>query len=510
MSSGPRPSAPKLDALLASGTMTSSLATYVPSMIFQKGLGLGRVLLLLHLLREARDQYGLWAIAGMVAALGAPILTAGANHGLGRYVSYYEARGELGRFYRQVRWWVLGIVVLLTVAAAGLSGPITQAAFVQQGQSLTAGQWAAMRGLCLLALANAGLLALHYNVLAICYGLRAYRLASGLEMLFGVLFTIAGPLVLWYWPTASAVLWAHLASLTATLLAGIWLVHLAIERRSSIASPTGQGDSAGRTLRRVLRFGIAAMVGGLCWQLTGYVSFYIASKKLGPADGGVFNAFWLLAQPVAFLAASAWSVLYAHTASRWESGDKLGATDALEAAYKAVSLALLALAVAIDATAPLWVRVVPPGYRQGLPLLPWLLLFFQTTAQLSLVTMLAQLRHRPTAALVALAGAALNAGLALWGVAQWGLFGAAWAAGIGLYVGGGLAALIYLITARAGLHRGTYIVLAAPALLMLPVWASGAALAGLIMASIASETIFSPPQKAAIVKAAKRLLTSSQ
>jgi hypothetical protein len=125
-----------------------------------------------------------------------------------------------------------------------------------------------------------------------------------------------------------------------------------------------------------------------------------------------------------------------------------------------------------------------------------LLMFFQCVANLALVTMLAKLQERPgVISLVALAGGLANAILAWWWMPQWGAVGAAWAAGVGMLVGGGLATAAYLVAVRTRLHAGTYLVLACPVLLVLPAWL--AALVWLIVCvmAVATHQVFSRPQK---------------
>ena len=57
----------------------------------------------------------------MIFTLGAPLVTLGTNYSLVRYVSVFEARGELQKFFRRVLLWVLCMAILLTAALFLLS-----------------------------------------------------------------------------------------------------------------------------------------------------------------------------------------------------------------------------------------------------------------------------------------------------------------------------------------------------------------------------------------------------
>lgn len=234
------------------------------------------------------------------------------------------------------------------------------------------------------------------------------------------------------------------------------------------------------------------------------------SKVLGQDAGGVFGVFRQLAEPVAFLSAAAWTVLYGHAARRWEGGQRREAVFGLQTAYKAVAVGTMTLTVVLQAASPLWLKVLAPQWRQGADQLPGLFLFYQMVGNLGLVSMAAWLLERPALALLPpAAGLAANLALAQWWMPAHGAVGAAWAAGAGMGIGGGLAGAMCLLAARLKLAPSTYFLLLCPALIVLSLWEGWAPLAAwalVLGAGLASGLLFERGEREYLASAARRLL----
>jgi len=506
-----------LSGLRKVGSMSESLGLYVPAMVLQKGLGLLRVLLFAHILHQAQAQYGLWGLAMMVFSLAAPLATLGANHGLVRYTGLYEARGQLATFYRRIRWGCVACAAGVVGAMLLASGPITTWVFAsaQGGDGIAYRQ---QLHACWAALANVLAGALYFNMLALAAGLRAYRIASVVELVFSVTFTLVGSAVLVLWPAAAPLLAAHLACLVLSLALGMVLLHGAIDDlhvppqaasklgQSPAAVSSGpQGPDTTGALRKILGFGLVAMIGNLCWLAAQYVSFYLTNRRHSKADAGVYAVFMQLSQMVLLVANAAWAVIFSHVTIRWESGRRRGAMATLETAFNALSLVLMTIALGIYAAAPTWVKLLPEPYRVGLPLLGGLLMFCQSVANFSLVTVIARLHERPGwIALAALAGGAVNVALAAWWMPAFSYApaGAAWAAGVGVYIGAGIVSAVYFLLEGVRLRLVTYGVLASPVLLVLPPWAGLAVWTVVLVAALAGKWFFDAGEKQMILASA--------
>lgn len=532
--------------------MAHSLGVYVPAVIIQKALGLGRMFLFLYLMRDAVGQYNFWGLGSMILSVAAPIFSLGANQGLARYVSVHEARGQLRSFYRRTGWALAAIAILLTAGALVLSGPLAAmvVANFSQGGHATAEQVRVTQ----VALVNGLLLALYLNMISVMYGLRTYRLAAAVELGFGVLFTAIAMAVLWVYPTGLAALWSHLAALAVALAAGCVLLQKAVNR---LADQANRGESAGEMvgpaepilepvlepamevkldpvvepavaspqiaagampgleeatsgpLRQVLAFGVVALVGTLLWNSMGYVSYWLTNRYINEETAGRFNAWLQLGQTVLLLSNAAWAVVFSHVARRWALGQQAQAMASLERSYKMLALAIMTVSVTMYATVGLWVKLLPASWQGSMGLLGGMLLFFESMTHLTILTMVARLRERPIViAICALAGMAANVLLANWWMPTRGAMGAAMAAGVGMYLGGGAVAIVYLAVSGIKLHRGSWLLLAAPGLLALPPILSAIAWLAVLATAMTTPLILDRPEKQAMLGYLRRLLPS--
>ncbi|NBB95368.1 MAG: oligosaccharide flippase family protein [Planctomycetes bacterium] len=479
------------------------MSVYLPSMVLQKGLGLGRVILLTWLV--SKTEMGFWGLAVMAFTVAAPLVTLGANHALSRYVSVYEARGQLLEFYRRVRTWVIWLAVVLTGLALALSPWLVRALLVFK-QAVRGGpvtlnpyQWY----MALVTIGTVGAMGLYLCMLSFAYGLRVYRLTSVVEIVYSVVFTALAIVWASATPGALSILLAHLVSLGATLALGGVLLDIGVRRLARNGTgereaapleddvePVADADDVGMAipihatepnppaepvaagLKRFVRFGMMTMLGAMIWQATGFVSYFMVYVWFDGRTAGPLAVFLRLSQPVAFIAGAAWAILFTHVARRWEDGDRDGAMFVLETAYKALSLAVMTFSVLLYVTAPWWRQIVDPAYRYGYLYLPGLLTFSVAVSNMTLLTILAKLHERPgIIAIAGLAACSLNVLLAAMWMSppySWHVNGAARAAGVGMYFGGGLVLLVYLLAARVRLSDSTYFILATPVLLMLP------------------------------------------
>ena len=521
-----------LRCLLTVGSITGSAGVYVSAKVLQLGLGLFRVVVFAFLLAAVQEQYGVWALGAAIFAIATPLMTFGSTAGVVRYVSFYEARGRLMEFYRRVRLGV-GICALVTFAVAGLGSGLLTRLVVTPLLDIPQMTWRQQLVICWAALANALAVALYHNMLSFLIGLRVYRLASAVEIFFGLSLTVFSVGALLIWRSGLALLLGHLAAVTLTLTVGAAMLHVAVrwlaeqsdaagadrgepeealvvepedpeEVAGTFLSPGGSADAAGpadRILSRLWRFSVPAMVGNLLWLAAGRLGFFLIMRR-DTVQGGVFDFFWRLGQPILFLSHAAWSVVYTHVAKYWETRRRDEAMLILQTAYKVICLTIMTVTLAVYLVSPLWIRLLPPAWRGGAPLLGGLLMFFLTVCHMAILSMTASLQERPiVSGLVALVGGGSILALATWWMSVPGAAAAqvAWACGTGMYFGGGAVAVIYLACGRRKLQRSTYFVLAAPGLLLtarwLPVWVPAAVWAGVLGVAVFSDWVFTPGQK---------------
>ncbi|MDY7010479.1 MAG: hypothetical protein SVV80_06960 [Planctomycetota bacterium] len=524
-----------LSRLLKAGSMTESLGVYIPATVFQRFLGLGRMLLFVYLLKET--GYGLWGLGVVIFTMASSLVTLGSHHGLVRYVSFYEARGQLQAFYSRIRFLILTCAVALTAAA--LAGSDIMVALTRSKVAEVEPQ--RQLHLCWAALVNAGLLGLYHNMLGFLVGMRRYRAVSVLEIAFAVCFTILGVGVLLATADPMCLMIAHFISVLVVFVAGMLLLHTAIkspeplvgadkptERPEETLIPEPDSDAVGldaampfpvRQARaaepsglegcfaRVLRFGFVATIAGFLWQGAGYVSFLLTSRRYGEAKAGIFFAFLPVGQSLMALSNAARAVIFTHVARHWESGERRLAVSLLETTYKALVLGAMTIAVVLYVTSQWWVKILPSGFRGGLGLLGGLLLFFQASIHLALLNTLARLHERPTVVAIGpLLGGALIVPLAILWMDRYGPEGAALAAGVGMYAGMMAVSLVYLLIVRVRMQINTYFLMAVPAVLLLSKLTLGLVWIAVLIVTIFTTWLLDARQKRILSSSGRRIL----
>ena len=499
------------------GTLGELMGIHVSVTILQRALGFGRVLVLAWMLQP--EHMSLWGLGVMLFTVLGPLLTLGTDSGTERYVSLFETRGRLELFYRKMRIGVLGLVLII---GAGLlvNAEYITSLVISAGRGVPGVTPQRQVLICWLALINAMLWALQLNVLSFLKGMRVYRVVSVVHIFFSVLFSVAAIAVLWVWPSATAALVTHAATLGVSLIVSMGFLHFGIfhtggmRRRGKDRRKTprpGQVDRRARRpaqqlprrlFARLLTFGLISVLGTAIWSANSYISFYMicSHHELDKSSAGVFFVYMRLAHPVVLLSQAAWAVLFVHVARRWESGLRQQAMDVLETAYKGIALAIMTLAVIAYATAPYWVLILPSRYHSGVELVGPLMMSFLSVGFMALMTMIARLRERPAAiAAAAMAAGAANIFLANMWIGQYGVVGAAYAAGVGMFVGVGVVSLAFLLVSPVKLHWSTLAVMVLPAMLLLPSWAAICVWSAAIAVMFATPLVFTNDQKKSLI-----------
>jgi hypothetical protein len=122
------------------------------------------------------------------------------------------------------------------------------------------------------------------------------------------------------------------------------------------------------------------------------------------------------------------------------------------------------------------------------------------------MTMIARLHERPAViAAAAMVSGGANVILGSVWIGQHGVTGAAYAAGVGMFIGVGLVSCVYFLAARIRLHWSTITVLPLPAILLLPPWFAlgGWTLAVTVM--LTTPLIFTKDQKRTLIEGIKTI-----
>lgn len=413
--------------LLKVDPLGRSLSVYAPLVGVDKAVIYTRVILLTWLL--GASQYGVWQLGVMVFSIVSALSTLGANHGLARYVSQYQARGQLREFSRRAAWGSGMLAALVGVVALLLSGPLTGAlSLVSEVSDLDRGH---ARNIVLLALVNGLAMGLYINLQAYIRALRTFRLLAAMDLFYTLVFTALAVALARGTGSGAAVLAVHAATLGLMLVLGQRAARRAMDRLESPVAAAGQtpppeGEPPRAVFRRLLSYGVVAMSGAIIWEFGSQVSAWFVKYHLGLEKLGVYGAFRQMSQLAWGMAGMAWGLLFSHVASLWESRRRSRALRVMNLSYKLVVLVMTTASVLVLVTAPAWTLLLRESFRGDLSLLAGLLMFYQCAANLGMAGIVAQLRERPavTVAIVS-AGVLTNVALAWAWVPQWGLGGAA-------------------------------------------------------------------------------------
>ncbi len=482
--------------LLKVDPIARSLLVYAPLVSIDKAIIYGRVILLTWLL--GAGQYGVWQLGVMVFSIVSAMSTLGANHGLARYVSQYQACGQLREFSRRAAWGSGMLAVLVGVAALLLSGPLTGAlSLVSEASDLDPAQ---CRNIVLLALVNGLAMGLYINLQSYIRALRTFRLLAAMDLFYTLTFTALAVALARGTGSGTAVLAAHAATLGLMLVLGHRAAGRALDRLeySGVAggqAPPPEGKPLRPVLRRLLGYGMVAMSGALIWEFGSQVSAWFVKYHLGLEKLGVYGAFRQMSQLAWGMAGMAWGLLFSHVANLWERGRRAKALRVMNLSYKLVVLVMMTASMLVLATAPAWTLLLRASFRRDLSLLAGLLMFYQCSANLGMAGIVAQLRERPavTVAIVS-AGVLVNAALAWAWVPHWGLGGAAQAAGLA-----GLAAtlmgVLYMLIMQPSLHLSGHLLALSPIIFLLPGPLAAGLWALVLVVAAATRLVFSRHEK---------------
>ncbi len=169
-----------------------------------------------------------------------------------------------------------------------------------------------------------------------------------------------------------------------------------------------------------------------------------------------------------FLSVPFWSVMNIHAVRRWVQGKYELARSTVEVGFRAFSLLLLLICLVFTLAGPLLSRLFPADFAAGARQVRFLCLPALLAANFGLVHLLAHLLERPGLRVLALTfGTVTLLGSGYFLIPDYGITGAALSAALGLSLATGLG-LVMVASRRCYLSIPTWIVLACPALLLIP------------------------------------------
>lgn len=432
------------DVLLHVGPMSESIWVNTATAAARLGMGVLRIFIFARLLADA--EMGVWGTATMGMAIASPLINLGTNQGFERYVSVYEAAGRLRWFFKRGFFGAVALTVLLTLAAACFFPVWREVLFpVSLGYSPCRSSLLAW-----LVILNTAALAIHCLLLGFGNGLRMFRLVACVDILFAVLTTFGAASVLYFYRSATVLLIVHLASVWICFLLGAAMLYWGVNRitPADFPEPNGSGLKPADNLRSVLvqlgRFGFVGLIGATTWQVVTFVSYYMTYITEGKGVAGKYTVMLRLAQPVYTLAIATWAVVYTHTASAWQHGERKLASERMDVMYRRVMTLVMLGGWTIILSEPIWSRVLGAKYCGAGAYLPGLMLMFAAMGGILCQMVWARIFDRQWAFVITgFAAGVLNAAAYYWLRKIGAPMFASLSAGLGVYAGSVLMTVFY-------------------------------------------------------------------
>ena len=450
--------------LFSADSLSANLRLYSLANFIFRAIGFARMFLLIWIMEKT--QVGLFSVALTFANFAGSMVLLGAPSALERYIPFYQNTNQLRAFLRRIIPICLAIVVLGVVVLAlnidFVSSIVFSLTSFGSGDPQVAAQFSQLTAACIAAIFAA---ACFHTVVSCLKGLRFFRAVAALELTHALLFTIlAVVLLLGYLRQPIVVLSAQALSmaLTAALVGMLLLLNL----RSS--TDQNQPMSSSRYLSRFAAFAAWGLPGTVTWRLLILFPLWYLNRIHGPGTTGIYWAYFTVVNIIFFIAVPFWSVMNIHTVRSWVQAKYELARTTAERSFRAFSLLLLLLCLVFTLGAPLLSRLFPAGFSAGAQHVRFLCLPAILAANFGLIHLLAHLLERPGLRVLALTVgtvALLVAGYLL--IPTYGITGAALSAALGLSLATGLG-LLMLASRRCYVSISTWIVLACPALLLIP------------------------------------------
>jgi O-antigen/teichoic acid export membrane protein len=421
----------------------------------------------------------------------------------GRYAEYYRQRGRLRPFLLQTT------IACATTAVLGVGLIVVFRSFLS-----TLIFDSPDHETLVLLLAGSLLIVVAYNYsLSLFTALRTVRLASAMEFVNGVMFAVLGILLLIFWRCdASAVILAYGgAGLICVLGASYWYRKAwkiaSVAPTPTVPLETLGTDRDGGIWRKLIPFTSWLLLINMLTNLYGYTDRYLilhfssGDYQDRLATVGQYFSARVVPLLLVSLAAMISGILLPHLSHDWESNRRDRVSFRLNLFMKLATVGLFAVGTVVLAAAPLLFEVAFRGkYAEGSAALPGMLVATVWFGSATIAQQYLWCAERAGAIGFALAvGLAVNVTINLLLLPTLGLTSAVLAA-----IAANLVTMLLVLycAKRLGfeVHRGVWLLLAAPATLYFGTWAAIIALTAVAVVALRSEWIFNAEEKEKIAE----------
>lgn len=480
-------------------TLLSSLAVVLLVSVVQRTVGFGRAVLFCRWLEP--DELGHWEMAYSFLLLAAPLAVLGLPGSFGRYLERYRQKGQLGLFLRRTTAWTFALAGLTIAALSYFRADIAALVF---GNSDRVGLMAGVI-VCL------AIVILHHFLEAVFAGLRMYRVVSAMHFTQSMSFALFSLSLLAFWrqATASLVIGYGAACLVSIIGVLVWSV-VRVERKPDEAERVGHAEFWAPLMRFAIWVWVTNLLTNVFSVADRYMIIHFGGFDTDEALVQVGNYHTSIIVPVLLISVANLLVgaMTPHLSHDWEAGRRDAVSGRINLGIKLATLAMLGIGVGVLYFCPVLFHLAfDDKYAAGLAVMPWTLaacVWFALLLVAQQYVWCAEKSHRASGPLAI--GLVTNVGLNLALLPALGLLGAVIATAVATLLT--LVAQLY-VNHRSGMevHRGTIVVIFAPALLVAGPIVSAVGAAVLLGLAIARGWILTPAERSEIGSAAAERLS---
>jgi O-antigen/teichoic acid export membrane protein len=347
-------------------SLATGMIVMLSMTIVQRGLGFFRGIWFCRLLDDT--EVGVWAMAFGFVTLITPIILLGIPGSLPRYVEHYRSRGHLPAFVRRVLWTTGTLVSLFLVAVVAFPDWFGWLVFLEpQNPSLVLS----------VGLASVAIIAFFF-VGELVTSLRQVRVASLMQFLQSVGFTVAG--VLWL-SSGGSISGLVMIFATVSVIAtapGLWTLR---QGWKGLPTSTEPFDSTGMW-KRVLPYAIALWAMNLLANLFDLSDRYMilhltqGGELAGQAAVGQYHSGRIIPMLLISLATMIAGIQMPYLTADWENGDREGMIRRLRQTLLGLgAFFTLGAAAAMLLSPMLFSVLLEDRYTVGMELMPMVFTF---------------------------------------------------------------------------------------------------------------------------------------
>lgn len=479
-------------------TLLSSLALVLVVNLVQRTVGFGRAVLFCRWLEP--EELGHWEMAYSFLLLAAPLAVLGVPGSFGRYIEKYRQQGRLRLFLRRTTVWTFA---LAGTAIGVLLWQRAEVATLVFGSADRAGLAAGMT-VCL------GIVILHHFLEAVFAGLRMFRVVSAMHFTQSMAFAAISLSLLAGWrPTVASLVVGYGAACVVSIVGVLAWSLFRLDHKPDASESIEHREFWPPLMRFAVWVWVTNLLSNVFSVIDRYMIVHFGGFTPDEALVQVGNYHTSIIVPVLLISVANLMVgaMTPHLSHEWEEGRRGAVAGRLNLAIKIATLSMLVVGVGVLTVCPsLFHYGFQNKYEAGLAVMPWTLascVWFALLLVAQQYIWCAEKSHLATAPLAI--GLASNVGLNLVMLPLWGLAGAVMAtAGSTLLT---LLAQLY-VNHRTGMHvhRGTVLVVFAPALLACGPLVAGVGAAAVFTLAIARGWVLTVEERGQLTEAASARL----